>query len=91
MAPPPSTVPIVGITSSLPVASMSIDGSEVTEADSQEMTPPYTVIPKHHKIALTLFQSPKSPSRSTSAPGQSSMSATYPTLVVLQVTIPVEA
>ena len=91
MAPPPSTVSIVGITSSLPVASVSVDGSEVTGSDSQEMTPPSTVIPKHHRIAPTLIQSPKSPSSISSAPNPSTKSATYPTLVVPELAIPVEA
>ena len=53
MAPPPSTVPNVGVTCSLPVASVSVDGSEVTGSDSQEITPSSTVIPKHFRIAPT--------------------------------------
>ena len=91
MAPPPSTVPIVGVTSSLSVASVSVEGSEVTGSDSQEMAPPSTAVPKCHRIAPTLIQSPKSPSSSSSAPSPSSKSATYPTLVVPKLAIPVEA
>ena len=59
MAPPPSTVPIVGISSSLPVASVSVGGSGVIVSDFQEMTPPSIVIPKHCWIVLTSIQSPK--------------------------------
>ena len=93
MAPPPPTVSIVGITSSLPVASVSVGGSKATVSDSQEMTPPSIVIPKHCQIALASIQSPKSPilSSSSSSPGPSSKSPSYPTLVVPDLTKPAEA
>ena len=38
MAPPLPTIPIVGITSSLPITSVSSDGHEVTVSDSQEIS-----------------------------------------------------
>ena len=93
MAPSPPMGPIVGITSSLPVASMSGGRNEVTVSDSQEMTPPSIVVQKHHLIVLTSFQSPESPilSSSSSSPGPSSKSATYPSLVVPKLAIPAEA
>ena len=57
MAPPPSTIPIVGITGSLPIASVSSGGSEATASDSQE-------VPKHCRIVPTSIQ----PSELTSLP-----------------------
>ena len=58
MAPPLPAVPIVAITSSLPIASLSVDGSEATAADSQDVTPSI-IIPKCCQIALTSIQSPE--------------------------------
>ena len=92
MAPPPQTVPIVGVTSSLSIASVSVGGSEATVADFQEVAPSI-VIPKCHQIAPTSIQSPESPilSSSSSSPGPSSKSDTYPILVVPELAIPAEA
>ena len=63
-APPPSTIPIVGITSSLHVTSVSSGGSEVTASDSLE-------VPKCCHIVLTLIQPPESSSLSSSPPSPS--------------------
>ena len=71
---------------------MSVGGSETTVLDPQEVTPSI-IIPKHHWIALTSIQSPESPilSNSSSSPGPSIKSATYPILVFPNLTIPAEA
>ena len=92
VVPPPPAVPTVGVTSSLPVESVPADGSEVTVSDPQEVTPSI-IIPKCCQIALTPIQSPESPipSSSSSSSGPSTKSATYPILVVPELTIPAEA
>ena len=92
VAPPPSEVPIVGVTSSLPVKSVPADGSEAMVSDPQEVTPS-VIIPKCCQIAPTPIQSPKSPipSSSPSLSGPSTKSASYPILVVPELTIPAEA
>ena len=86
MAPPPSTVPIVGITSSLPIASVSSGGSEATALDSQE-------VPKHCCITPTSIQPPESLLllSSPSCPSPSNKSTSYPNLIVPELAIPTEA
>ena len=89
---PPPTVPIAGVMSSLPVESVPIDGTEVMVFDPQEVTPSI-IIPKCCWITPTSIQSSKSPIlySSSFSPGPSSKSATYPILVVPELTIPAEA
>ena len=87
-APPPSIMPIVGGTnSSLSVASTSSSGSKATALVSQETSP------KHCCIVPTSIQPPESfplPSSPPSA-GPSDKSASYPTLIVPELAIPMEA
>ena len=92
MAAPPPSVPIVGVTSSLPVESVPVDESEVIVLDPQEVTP-FIIIPKCHQIALTPIQSPKSPipSSSSSSSNPFTESAPYAILVVPKLTIPAES
>ena len=86
MAPSPSTIPITGITSSLPIASVSSDGSEVTTSDSQE-------VPKHCCIVPTSIQPPESTPLPSSppSPGPSNKSTSYPTLINPELAVPTEA
>ena len=92
VAPPPPTVPIAGVMSSLPVEAVPIDGREAMVSDPQEVTPSI-ISPKCCQIALTPIPSPKSPipSSSSSSPGPSTKSAIYPILVVPELHIPAEA
>ena len=85
IAPPPSTIPIIGITDSLPIRSVSSGDSGVT-SDPQE-------IPKCHHIMPTLIQPSESAPLPSSppSPGPSSKSTSYPTLVVPELSIPTEA
>ena len=86
MAPPPSTIPIVCITSPFPIASVSSGGSKVTASDSQE-------VQKHCCIVPTSIQTPESTSLPSSppSPGPSNKSTSYPTLIVPELAIPTEA
>ena len=92
MAPPPTTVPIAGITGSLAIASVSAGETEVTALESQEAVPSIVVL-KCHCIALIPVHTPKSSILPTSSSSQSasSKSPTYPTSVVPELTLPVEA
>ena len=86
MAPPSPTIPIIGVTSSLPITSVSSDGNEVRASDSQEIS-------KHCHIVLTSIQPSDSTSLPSSppSPGPSNKSTSYPILIVPELAIPAEA
>ena len=86
MAPPPSTIPIAGITGSLPIISVSSGGSEATALDSPE-------VPKHCHIVLTLIQPPESSSLPSipPSPSPSNKLTKYPTIIVPELAILTEA
>ena len=88
MVPPPSTIPIVGITnSSLSVASASSSSSEATASVSQETSPKCC-----HIVPTSIQPSESFPlSSDPPSPGLSDKSASYPTLIVPEPAIPMEA
>ena len=89
--PPPTSVPVVGLTSSSlpPVSSMG----EMTVSVSPKVSP------KHHCIIPTLLQSPESPplseplpsSHDPPSPGPSAKSTSYHIVVVRKLAIPTKA
>ena len=89
MAPPPSTIPIVGFTdSSMPVVASS--NSEVTTPASQEIQ---EIPPKYHWISPTLIPQPEVTSMPSSPPhpGPSDKSTTLPIVIVPELAVPSEA
>ena len=88
MVPPPSTIPIVGITkSSLSVASVSSSGTKATALVSHEISPKCCCIVPTSVQPPESFPLPSSPP----SPGPSDESALYATLIFPELAIPMEA
>ena len=85
MAPPPPTIPIVGITNSLPITSVSSEGNEAMALDSQEISKCCCIVP-------TSIQPSESTSLPSSPPssGLSNKSTSYPILIVPELAMPAE-
>ena len=88
MVPPPSTIPIAGITdSSMPVVASS--SSEVTTPASQKIQ---EIPPKHHQISPTLIPQPEVTSMPSilPLPGPSDKSTTLLIVIVPKLAVPPE-
>ena len=89
VVPPPSTIPIVGITdSSMPAVASS--SSKVTTPASQEIQ---EIPPKYHQISPTLIPQPEVTSMPSTPPhpGPSDKSTNLPIVIVPKLPVPPEA
>ena len=93
MAPPPPTIPIVGITGSLPIKSVTSEGKSVSSEGNEVMASDSQEISKHHCIVPTSIQPSDSTSLPSSppSPGPSNKPTSYPILIVQELSVPVEA
>ena len=89
MVPPPSTIPIAGITDST-MPDVASSSSEVTTPVSQEIQ---EIRPKLHQISPTLIPQPEVTSMPSSPlhPGPSDKSTTLLIVIVPELAIPLEA